>query len=102
MNKQKFFKATERKTKKISVEGFGEVSISSITLEQRLEELPKRIKAGHADTMRWVVVQGVDGLDDSDLTAVAGMDSGVIEAIASEIFALSGMSGDAVDSAKND
>ena len=101
MNKAEFFAATARPSTKVDVAGFGQVSISSLTLSQRME-LNGKIKVDQGEAFAWIVAQGVDDLTVDDLESIRVMDSEMLQTLASEILELSGLGDDAVDDAKND
>lgn len=101
MDKAKFFAQNGLPTDSVIIDGWGEVPIQSLTLDERLS-IPERFdKDGNAETSYWIMMKGVVGMDEEDLPSIRRTDPEVISEIVSGILSLSHLGETEVDDAKN-
>jgi len=102
MDKQQFFKANALPTDSVSIEGWGDVPIQSLTLDQRLLLPEKFREIGNGETSYWIMAVGVVGFDDDDIPNIRNTDPKIVTEVVEAILALSGYGDDEEDEAKND
>lgn len=101
MDKEKFFQSTALPVSTVEVEGWGEISIQSLTLDQRLDIPEWFDKLGNAEASYKIVAKGVVDFDDEDLPRIRVMDPEIISQIVDGILTLSHLGDEAVNEAKN-
>lgn len=89
MDKQAFFEATKIPVGKITIEGFGEVAVRSLTLPERVSLVDRYNEDSSAATI-WVCMKGLD-FDDEDLPQLERTSPEVLQTIAAEVMRLAGV-----------
>lgn len=102
MDKQQFFKDNALPVGSVPVDGWGDVPIRSLTLDQRLLLPEKFREIGNGETSYWIVVAGVVDFSDEDLPDIRNTNPSVISQLVEEILSLSGYGDEETGEAKND